>query len=154
MSQLPQRSRPCKGVIKVDERSTLVFVTVGTALRIPWLANPEVHSVLRDVWFRANRWETGIYVLMPDHLHLFAWPGEVEHSLDDWIRYWKSQATKRLGPALCRWQGVSFHHTIRSSESAEAKRAYIVQNPVRCGLVAKPEDWPYQCEIFPRREWW
>jgi len=43
-----QRSRPCRGVIRVDARPTLVFVTVGTASRIPWLANDEVQLVQRS----------------------------------------------------------------------------------------------------------
>jgi putative transposase len=121
---------------------------------VPWLANDEVHAALRDIWLRADRWETGIYVLMPDHLHLLASPGKIEHSLDDWIRYWKSLATKRLGRSVCRWQQFSFHHTIRSFESAEGKRDYILQNPVRRGLVRRAEEWPYQGEIFRFREWW
>ena len=154
MFNRPQRSRPCRGVIRIDARPTLIFVTVGTASRIPWLANEEVHSALRDIWFKADRWETGTYVIMPDHIHLFAWPGRIEHDLDAWIRYWKSLATKRLGRSVCRWQRCSFHHTIRSFESAEEKRDYILQNPVRRGLVQKPEDWPYQGEIFRYNEWW
>jgi hypothetical protein len=36
-----------------------------------------------------------------------------------------------------------FDHRIRSNESAEEKRQYILMNPVRAGLVARPEDWPY-----------
>jgi REP-associated tyrosine transposase len=154
MSYRSQRSRPCRGVTKIDARPILVFVTVATALRVPWLANDEVHSVLRDIWFKADRWETGIYVIMPDHIHLFAWPGKIEHDLDAWIRYWKSLATKRLGSSACSWQQCSFHHTVRSFESAEAKRDYILQNPVRRGLVQKTEDWPYQGEIFRYGEWW
>jgi putative transposase len=154
MENLPKRSRPCRGITRVETRPTLVFVTVGTASRVSWLANDKVHSVLRDIWFEADRWQTGIYVLMPDHIHLFAWPGGIEHDLDAWIRYWKSLATKRLGNSLRRWQDCSFHHTIRSFESAEAKRDYILQNPVRRGLVQKPEDWPYQGEIFRYNEWW
>jgi hypothetical protein len=106
MTNRPQRSRPCRGVTRVETRPTLVFVTVSTALRIPWLANEEVHSALRDIWFKADRWETGIYVIMPDHIHLFAWPGKIEHDLDAWIRYWKSIATKRLGSSACSWHNA------------------------------------------------
>jgi len=154
MIHYPQRSRSSKGVIEVASRPTLVFVTVATASRVPWLANDEVHSTLRDIWREADRWETGYYVVMPDHVHLFAWPGKIEHDLDEWVRYWKSLATKRLDRSVRRWQGCSFHHTIRSFESAEAKRSYVLQNPVRRGLVERPEDWPFQGEIFRNREWW
>jgi REP element-mobilizing transposase RayT len=154
MKEYLQRSRPAKGVIEVGRRPTLVFVTVCTSARSRSLADTRVHSVLKEVWLSANYWEVGIYALMPDHLHFLAWPGRVEFDLDGWIQYWKSLATKKLGRVEYGWQRCSFHHTIRSFESAEEKAAYILQNPVRRGLVEKPEDWPFQGEIFRAERWW
>src|ERR1700751_1107960 len=123
MSYRSQRSRPCRGVTKIDARPILVFVTVGTALRVPWLANDEVRSALRDIWFKADRWETGIYVIMPDHIHLFAWPGKIEHDLDAWIRYWKSLVTKHLGSSACSWQQCFFppHNPVVRKRGGEAR---------------------------------
>jgi hypothetical protein len=43
---------------------------------------------------------------------------------------------------------------VRSWEGAEQKRLYMKMNPVRAGLVASPEDWPFQGEIFRHYEWW
>src|ERR1700756_4723056 len=68
MEKFPKCSGPCRGVTRVEARPTLVFVTVGTASRVSWLANDKVHSVLRDIWFEADRWETGVYVLMAELL--------------------------------------------------------------------------------------
>jgi putative transposase len=56
-------------------------------------------------------------------------------------------------PNLC-WQSGCFHHRVRSWEGAEQKRLYMKMNPVRAGLVASPEDWPFQGEIFRHYEWW
>jgi hypothetical protein len=39
-------------------------------------------------------------------------------------------------------------------ESAEAKRLYMVNNPVRAGLVSRPEEWPFHGEIFKNESWW
>jgi hypothetical protein len=47
-----------------------------------------------------------------------------------------------------------FHHRIRSWESAEAKYRYLLNNPVRHGLVSSAEEWPYQGELFPMKDWW
>jgi hypothetical protein len=69
----PQRSRPARGVIQVDQRPTLVFVTVRASRSSRSLADPKVHSDLREVWLSADYWEVGTYVLMPDHLHFLAW---------------------------------------------------------------------------------
>ena len=39
------------------------------------------------------------------------------------------------------WQEESFDHMLRSNESFEEKLEYIRRNPVRRGLVSKPEDY-------------
>jgi hypothetical protein len=36
---------------------------------------------------------------------------------------------------------------MRSSESYAERWEYVRCNPVRAGLVSKPDDWPYQGEI-------
>jgi hypothetical protein len=61
---------------------------------------------------------------------------------------------KETGDGDMRWQPGSFHHRIRSWEGAEEKRRYMMMNPVRAGLVASPEDWPFHGEIFRNDEWW
>ena len=43
-----------------------------------------------------------------------------------------------------QWQSDFFEHRIRGWESAQEKRTYILNNPVRAGLVAEAADWPYQ----------
>jgi len=48
----------------------------------------------------------------------------------------------------CQWQRASFHHRIRSDESAEERRAYMIENPVRAGLVQRARDWPYGGQVF------
>jgi len=60
---------------------------------------------------------------------------------------WKGYQTK--GPGI-EWQEGFFDHRIRSSESAEEKRQYILMNPVRAGLVARPDDWPYVLSVGGR----
>jgi hypothetical protein len=37
-----------------------------------------------------------------------------------------------------------FEHRLQGDESLDEKAGYILENPVRAGLVAKPEDWPYR----------
>jgi len=45
---------------------------------------------------------------------------------------------QRIGRHGAVWQEESFDHVLRSSEDLDAKIDYILQNPVRSGLVA---DW-------------
>jgi len=43
--------------------------------------------------------------------------------------------------------GRLFDRLLRSDESLSAKWEYIRQNPVRAGLVADPDEWPYQYQF-------
>jgi hypothetical protein len=47
-----------------------------------------------------------------------------------------------------RWQDGFHDHKFRTRESETRKWKYVCLNPVRYGLVQRPEDWPYGGEIF------
>jgi len=86
---------------------------------------------------------------MPDHVHLLltalgdeeGWP----YGLPAILKLIKGASArsvnKLLGSSGPVWQEESFDHVLRSQESLEKKLEYIRQNPVRRGLVKKPEDY-------------
>ena len=41
------------------------------------------------------------------------------------------------------WQREFFDHVLRSSESYSEKWNYVRENPVRAGLAASADEWPY-----------
>lgn len=41
------------------------------------------------------------------------------------------------------WQDESFDHWVRDEVSFARIKVYIETNPVKAGLVEKPEDWPW-----------
>ena len=45
------------------------------------------------------------------------------------------------------WQRDCWDRQLRREESYAEKWAYVHQNPVRAGLVAESEQWPYQGEL-------
>jgi putative transposase len=45
------------------------------------------------------------------------------------------------------WQRGFFDHRLRADESFEEKATYVRMNPVRKGLVGRPDDWPH---LWPR----
>jgi REP element-mobilizing transposase RayT len=53
----------------------------------------------------------------------------------------------RIGRAW-RWQAGFHDHKFRAAESESRKWEYVCLNPVRCGLVKHPEEWPFAGEIF------
>jgi putative transposase len=154
MIDRPQRKHPAKGVLFVDEQPTLVFVTVCTRKRVRWLANQAVHSLLVAAWKQAADWHVGHYIIMPDHLHFFAWPGSGQAGLDLWIKIWKSRVSLRYNKLGCKWQPGSFHHRIRAHDSAEARYCYMLMNPIRAGLIDDPALWPFQGEVTRFADWW
>ena len=146
------RRHPTHGVLEFPNRPTVVFLTICTRDREAWLATAENHALLHGIWStEATAWCVGRYVLMPDHLHLVATPGAPELPLDNWVRYWKSRFTRRHGDPAHRWQADHWDTRLRHEESYEEKWQYVVNNPVRHGLVRLAEDWPYQGEVFDLR---
>jgi putative transposase len=145
---IPDRRHPAHGVRNRLNEPIIVFLTVCTKHRAAWLATSINHALLREVWTQATGWLVGRYVIMPDHLHLFAAPGSLVIELDPWVRYWKSQFTKQHPEKGDRWQTDHWDSRLRSGESYDSKWEYVVQNPVRHGLVERAEDWPYQGELF------
>lgn len=125
-----------------------------TKHRRPWLAQAEPHAFLVEVWRSLSDWKVSHYVLMPDHVHFFAWPGSGRRDFDRWVTAWKAKFSRMVANKAFRWQARSFHHRIRSWESAEAKCRNMLNNPVRHGLVSRAEDWLYRGELFPMKDWW
>ena len=85
-------------------------------------------------------WWPHLFLLMPDHLHaLLSFPPSGK-PLRLVVRKWKEWTAKQLG---LDWQLDFFEHRLRCEESRREKVDYILANPVRAGLVARTEDWPF-----------
>ena len=130
------------------------FITATTSQRKAILAEAATHQVFRE--FCLNAKDHGVlvgrYVLMPDHLHLFACvlPGEMTLSL--WMKSLKNTLSKHWrnqGIAAPHWQKGFFDHLMRSHESTAEKWLYVRENPIRAGLSKPPEEWPFAGEILP-----
>ena len=142
-SPWPRRRTPAKGVCLSLAGPNWLFLTVCTDKRGRWLAQPAIQRALHDIWKNtATAWLVSDYLLMPDHLHLFCAPRELRFTVERWIAFWKDRFAKTL-PGAGTFQPGGFHHRLRTDESYAQKWQYVGENPVRAGLVARPEDWPY-----------
>lgn len=77
-------------------------------------------------------------VVMPDHVHwLLSLRGAP--SLSDVMRRFKGRAARRINLALGQstsiWQAGFHDHAVRNDESLERLARYLIENPVRAGLV-------------------
>jgi len=89
-------------------------------------------------------WLVGFYLIMPDHIHLFCAPNGEDHTLERWISFWKCRLRRQLRTPELLFQAHSFHHRLRRDENYSEKWEYVRMNPVRAGLVSRPDQWPYQ----------
>lgn len=146
-SVLHERHRPAHGVQISLTEPVIVWLTVCTRNRQSWLNCDEAHERLVTVWRNADAWLVGRYMLMPDHLHLFCAPRDLEISLDAWVKYWKSQFTKQAKRPEWRWQTGHWDTRLRRHESYTEKWLYTSENPVRAQWVSHTNDWPWQGEL-------
>jgi putative transposase len=93
----------------------------------------------------ATDFEILAYVVMPDHVHLL-----VQGKTDDanglrFMQRLKQAAGYAFRKADGRklWQESFYDHIVRRDEDVASIGRYISENPVRAGLVAVAEDWPY-----------
>lgn len=129
----------------------LVFLTAVTHQRRQVLASQAAFEVLSELWrssAASDGWFVGDFVLMPDHVHLFAKGSADSRPLAAWVGSWKSLSARRMkvvasiDPPL--WQPDYFDRFLRSRESYRAKWDYVALNPVRKGLCAEPGDWRWK----------
>ncbi|MEI6085019.1 MAG: transposase [Verrucomicrobiota bacterium] len=127
--------------IRPDE--AIFFITICCQAKSQnQLCLPEVAAQLLDsIKFRHAKgdWWVSIALLMPDHLHaLVSFPSGKD--MPSLVSLWKQYTAAKFG---IKWQRDFFDHRLRSDESLRDKADYILNNPVRRGLVQKPENWPY-----------
>jgi putative transposase len=138
---LPHEGGP---LFSANPEGEVYFITICCVPRgANQLARPDVWNAIDETL--SHREATGDLrcgpvLAMPDHLHaLMAFPGPADMRIG--IRGFKSWLAKQHG---IRWQRDFFDHRLRNWESGAEKAQYIRMNPVRAGLVTRPEDWPYQ----------
>jgi putative transposase len=141
------RKHPIHGVHISLGQPTIVFLTVCTKNRQPWLIQSSVHDALRTIWIQADAWLVGYYLLMPDHVHLFCAPRNLSFTLQRWVAFWKREFSCLHLPSTGAWQRDFWDTRLRRSENYTEKWYYVRENPVRAGLVKMPDDWPYQGQL-------
>ena len=90
-------------------------------------------------------WSSLGYCLMGNHIHLLATgePEAVSSGMRDLLGAHARSFNKRAGRSGHLF-GDRFHHvTITEHDQMVAAVRYVALNPVRAGLVPRPEDWPW-----------
>ncbi|HEV2248458.1 MAG TPA: transposase [Terriglobia bacterium] len=125
------------------------FVTTKTWQNRALFKVPRVAEVVTNRLFDYRDRGTYLlheFVVMPDHLHLLLTPGNTS-SLEKAVMLVKGGSSHEIhrvrGHKMEIWQAGFHDWTVRDEADYYAKREYIWMNPVKAGLVERPEDWPF-----------
>jgi putative transposase len=134
------------------------FLTFCTDRRRPVFTDSSRVELVQSQILRAAKDElfaVCAYCFMPDHLHLLV---EAKSASSDGLRFiarskqlsgfhYSKSFEERL------WQRYGFERVLRDDEATLVVARYIVQNPVRAGLVENPEDYAFSgSEMFSMKE--
>jgi len=114
--------------------------------------NQQVIYALRE---SANlyRYRLIAYCLMPDHIHILVQAGENPKDLREFVRGFKSFCSVATPVATNKvtnnklWQRSFYEHILRKEENIEDIAEYILNNPIRKGLVQDRGQYRW-CELI------
>jgi len=95
------------------------------------------------------------HVVMPDHFH---WLVQLdrETTLQEVVRKLKGRSARRISKLKLTtervWQSGFHDHAVRVEEDLENLANYLIQNPLRAGLVRDVEDYPFWDSAWHKRK--
>lgn len=118
-----------------------------------WLADPRIAAVVVEaLYYRDERvYDLLAFCVMPNHVHLVCTPlqreGGTYHALHRILQSLKRHTARQANKILKRqgafWQAESYDHVVRDMDELVRIVQYVVNNPVKAGLVADWEVWPW-----------
>ncbi len=130
------------------------FLTTCVANRRPIFRSRHRAAIVLDAirWSNTeSRFFVAAAVVMPDHLHFAGQLGDstlarVMHTL----KSFSATHLAKTGIETPVWQNGYHDHVLRDDEDYNTRLRYLIENPMRAGLVERGERYPYL--ITP--DWW
>lgn len=135
------------GLRRIQQAKHLHFITFSCYRRQPKLgaghARDAVEHSPERVRCQYRLYVTG-YVIMPDHVHLLV-SEPPKAPLATALQSLKQSVSRRLALRAQEpfWQARYYDFNVYTERKRTEKLRYIHRNPVKRGLVEKPEDWPW-----------
>jgi putative transposase len=142
------------GLERYQQAGDLHFVTFSCYHRLAYLGNPLSRDLVEDALDRMRlryKLEVAGYVVMPEHVHLLLnEPGR--ESLAVGLQALKISVGKRAKQRPF-WQPRYYDFNVYTRAKRVEKLQYIHANPVKRGLVERPEDWLWSsCRYYQTGE--
>ena len=130
------------GLKRFQETGHLHFVTFSCFRKRQILGTGAARDDLLRILEEARekyRFAVHGYVVMPDHVHLLVSEPEVRR-LSVVMQVVKQRFSRRRTEE-CVWESQYYDFNVYTQEKRVEKLRYMHRNPVRRGLVERPEDW-------------
>ena len=131
-----------QGLVRWQCEGDLHFVTASCWQRLPYLQ--DCFALAEEGLERARvRYRMNVvgYVFMPEHLHLLVDEPEIG-VLAEAIKMFKLSVTLRQERRPF-WQKRYYDRNVFTHDAMVEALRYIHRNPLKAGLVAQPEEWPW-----------
>jgi putative transposase len=138
--------------------SRIFFATTKTSMGQRLLQSERNAGLLIDVLrslVAEHRFKLHDFVIMPDHVHLLIEIGD-DMTIERAMQLIKGRFSHRLSHELGYkgevWQRGFTEVQVLKKEDFEAHRTYIAENPVKAGLVASTEEYPFCFRYLARKK--
>jgi putative transposase len=138
--------------------SRTFFATTETSMGRRLLQSERNAELLIDVLrslVADRKFELDDFVIMPDHLHLLLTVFD-EMTIERAMQLIKGRFSHRLSHELGYqgevWQRGFTEAQVMNRESLEKHREYIAQNPVKAGMVASADEFPFCFRYLAKRK--
>ena len=140
-----------------SEQGRIYFITTSCYRRRRIFSESGLALIVIDEFKRRaaeGHCQSLAYVVMPDHIHwLVKLNGETK--LHQLLKIVKGHSARRINLARSTtaavWQCGYHDHALRADEDIEAVANYLIQNPLRAGLVGDVNEYPFWDSIWHGR---
>jgi putative transposase len=138
--------------------SRTFFATTKTSMGRRLLQSERNAQLLIDVLrslVAERKFELHDFVIMPDHLHLLFTVHD-EMTIEKAMQLVKGRFSHRLSHEFGYkgevWQRGFTEEQVMNRESFEKHREYVAQNPVKAGIVASADEFPFCFRYLVKRK--
>jgi len=123
------------------------FITICTHQKSSYFRNKQAINIIFPILQQVSvqfKFTILAYCFMPDHLHLLL-AGDENSSLQNFVKIFKQESGFYF-KQTCNvplWQPSYYDHVLRKEESLEGVARYILENPVRKGIVNDFREYPF-----------
>jgi putative transposase len=142
----PQRSEKTRELHEASFRSFDGYLDACSS-GPRWLERPEIAQIVAEAMrYREGReYDLLAFSIMPNHVHLVV--EQCGAPLYRMLQSLKSRTSRRANLILPKtgsfWQAESYDHVIRDGRELERTLWYVINNPVKAGMIGSWEAWPW-----------